>query len=149
MKYDFDQIISRKETYSTKWLKFSDDDVIPMWIADMDFICPPEITSAMSERIAQGIFGYSEIPSNLTEVFVNNVKNNSGWSIEKDWVVWIPGGVVGLNVTCKTVLAPENSLWCLLQFMLLLQKHPKIWKGDLSKHIYLILKEGLNLIWML
>ena len=106
MKYDFDQIISRKETYSTKWLKFSDDDVIPMWIADMDFICPPEITSAMSERIAQGIFGYSEIPSNLTEVFVNNVKNNSGWSIEKDWVVWIPGGVVGLNVTCKTVLAP-------------------------------------------
>ena len=106
MKYDFDQIISRKETYSSKWLKFSDDDVIPMWIADMDFICPPEITRAMSERIAQGIFGYSEIPSNLTEVFVNNVKNNSGWSVEKDWVVWIPGGVVGLNVTCKTVLAP-------------------------------------------
>ena len=88
MKYDFDQIISRKETYSTKWLKFSDDDVIPMWIADMDFICPPEITSAMSERIAQGIFGYSEIPSNLTEVFVNNVKNNSGWSIEKDCYCW-------------------------------------------------------------
>ena len=46
MKYDFDQIISRKETYSTKWLKFSNDDVIPMWIADMDYICPPEITNA-------------------------------------------------------------------------------------------------------
>ena len=106
MKYDFDQIISRKETFSTKWLKFTNDDVIPMWIADMDFICPPEITSAMSERIAQGIFGYSEIPNNLTDVFVDNVKNNTGWSIEKDWVVWIPGGVVGLNVTCKTVLAP-------------------------------------------
>ena len=90
MKYDFDQIISRKETFSTKWLKFTNDDVIPMWIADMDFICPPEITSAMSERIAQGIFGYSEIPNNLTDVFVDNVKNNTGWSIEKDWVVWIP-----------------------------------------------------------
>ena len=78
MKYDFDQIISRKETHSTKWLKFSNADVIPMWIADMDFICPPEITSAMSDRISQGIFGYSEIPSNLTGVFVDNVKNNSG-----------------------------------------------------------------------
>ena len=77
MKYDFDQIISRKETFSTKWLKFTNDDVIPMWIADMDFICPPEITSAMSERIAQGIFGYSEIPNNndcLHELF------NLNWS---------------------------------------------------------------------
>ena len=51
MKHDFDQIISRKQTHSTKWLKFSNPEVIPMWIADMDFVCPPEILRALSERV--------------------------------------------------------------------------------------------------
>ena len=58
MKYDFDQIISRKEAHSTKWLKFSNTDVIPMWIADMDFICPPEITSAMSDGMTLPFLSY-------------------------------------------------------------------------------------------
>ena len=106
MTYNFDQIIERKKTNSTKWLKFSDPEVIPMWIADMDFTCPDEITDAMHERINLGVFGYTDSYLNLTEVFIQRVKENSGWEIEKDWIVWIPGGVVGLNVACKTTLAP-------------------------------------------
>ena len=57
MKYDFDSIVERKHTHSTKWLKFSDPNIIPMWIADMDFACPKEITDPMRERVDQGIFG--------------------------------------------------------------------------------------------
>ena len=106
MKHNFDQIIPRKDTHSTKWLKFSDEDVLPMWIADMDFACPSVITNAMTQRINQGIFGYTDTPSDLTEVFVRKVYENTEWKIQDDWVVWIPGGVVGLNVSCKTVLAP-------------------------------------------
>ncbi len=106
MKHNFDQVISRKETFSTKWLKFSEEDVIPMWIADMDFVCPDEITSAIKERVDQGIFGYTEIPPSLTDIFIRRVKENTDWTVEKEWIVWIPGGVVGLNVACKTVLAP-------------------------------------------
>ena len=106
MKHNFDQIIPRKDTHSTKWLKFSDKDVLPMWIADMDFACPSVITNAMTQRIDQGIFGYTDTPSDLTEVFVRKVYENTEWKIQDDWVVWIPGGVVGLNVSCKTVLAP-------------------------------------------
>ena len=106
MKHNFDQIIPRKDTHSTKWLKFSDEDVLPMWIADMDFACPSVITNAMTQRIDQGIFGYTDTPSDLTEVFVSKVYENTEWKIQDDWVVWIPGGVVGLNVSCKTVLAP-------------------------------------------
>ena len=106
MKHNFDQIIPRKDTQSTKWLKFSDEDVLPMWIADMDFACPSVITNAMTQRIDQGIFGYTDTPSDLTEVFVRKVYENTEWKIQDDWVVWIPGGVVGLNVSCKTVLAP-------------------------------------------
>ena len=106
MKHNFDQIIPRKDTHSTKWLKFSDEDVLPMWIADMDFACPSVITNAMTQRIDQGIFGYTDTPSDLTEVFVRKVYENTEWKIQDEWVVWIPGGVVGLNVSCKTVLAP-------------------------------------------
>ena len=106
MKHNFDQVISRKETFSTKWLKFSEEDVIPMWIADMDFVCPDEITSAIKERVDQGIFGYTDIPPSLTDIFIKRVKENTDWTVEKEWIVWIPGGVVGLNVACKTVLAP-------------------------------------------
>ncbi len=106
MKHNFDQVISRKETFSTKWLKFSEEDVIPMWIADMDFVCPDEITSAIKERVDQGIFGYTDIPPSLSDIFIRRVKENTDWTVEKEWIVWIPGGVVGLNVACKTVLAP-------------------------------------------
>ena len=74
MTYSFDQIIERKKTNSTKWLKFSDPEVIPMWIADMDFTCPDEITEAMHERINQGVFGYTDSYLNLTEVFIQRVK---------------------------------------------------------------------------
>ena len=76
MKHDFDQIISRKQTHSTKWLKFSNPEVIPMWIADMDFVCPPEILRALSERVNQGIFGYTDTPSSLTDIFIERVKEN-------------------------------------------------------------------------
>jgi cystathionine beta-lyase len=108
MKYDFDQLIDRDTTHSTKWLKFSDPDVLPMWIADMDFLCPPEVTNPMIERVNQGIFGYTDTPISLTKLFIEHVHKTIGWKIEEDWIVWVPGGVVGLNISCKTVLAPGD-----------------------------------------
>ena len=108
MKYDFDQLIDRDTTHSTKWLKFSDPDVLPMWIADMDFLCPPEVTNPMIERVNQGIFGYTDTPISLTKLFIEHVHKTIGWNIEEDWIVWVPGGVVGLNISCKTVLAPGD-----------------------------------------
>ena len=59
----------------------------------MDFACPSVITNAMTQRIDQGIFGYTDTPSDLTEVFVRKVYENTEWKIQDDWVVWIPGGV--------------------------------------------------------
>ena len=66
MNYSFDQIIERRNAYSTKWLKFSDNEVIPMWIADMDFSCPEEITNAMHKHLDKGVFGYTDTPESLT-----------------------------------------------------------------------------------
>ena len=106
MEYDFDSIVERKRTHSTKWLKFSDPNIIPMWIADMDFACPKEITDPMRERVDQGIFGYTDTPDELTQILKDRIKLRSGWDIEEEWVVWVPGAVVALNLACKAVLSP-------------------------------------------
>ena len=66
MKYDFDTIVDRIESRSTKWLKFDDPNVLPMWVAVMDFNCPPEVIEAIKERANLGIFGFRERPADLT-----------------------------------------------------------------------------------
>jgi len=109
MSYNFDQIIERKKTYSTKWLKFDDPEVIPMWVADMDYSCPPEILRPLHERIEQGVFGYTDKPSNLADILKDRL-NTSGWGIDPDWVTWIPGAVVGLNVSCRAFLNPGDMV---------------------------------------
>ncbi len=62
----------------------------------------------MIERVNQGIFGYTDTPVSLTKLFIEHVHKTLGWNIEEDWIVWVPGGVVGLNISCKTVLAPGD-----------------------------------------
>ena len=57
MKYDFDSIIDRIETRSTKWLKFDDPNILPMWVADMDFQCPPEVTEAIKKWLTRDSLG--------------------------------------------------------------------------------------------
>ncbi len=110
MKYDFDTIVDRIESRSTKWLKFDDPNVLPMWVADMDFKCPPEVIEAIKERANQGIFGYTERPSDLTSLLKQRLYDRSGWDIEPDWVTWMPGVVVGLNVACRTALSPGDMV---------------------------------------
>tara|TARA_Y100001970_G_scaffold277608_1_gene382067 strand:+ start:1681 stop:2829 length:1149 start_codon:yes stop_codon:yes gene_type:complete len=110
MAYDFNKIVNDKNTIRKKWLKYKDPEVIPMWIADMDFACPEEILEPIKERIAQGIFGYADAPNELSEILKERIKERSNWEIETDWVTWLPGAVVGLNVSCRTVLKPGEMV---------------------------------------
>jgi|TARA_B110000438_G_C15819728_1_gene653782 cysteine-S-conjugate beta-lyase len=107
MKYNFDTFLDRKKFSSEKWLKFKDPEVIPMWIADMDFSAPPEILEPLRKRIDQATFGYSTVPESLTHTLVERIDKN-GWKIDPDWVTWMPGAVVGLNLSCKTFLQPGD-----------------------------------------
>lgn len=109
MAYNFDKFQDRKEFSSEKWLKFKDSDVIPMWIADMDFSSPMEILEPLKKRIEQGTFGYTLVPESLTDTLVARIKK-SGWEIEPDWITWMPGAVVGLNLACKTLLQPGDMV---------------------------------------
>jgi cystathionine beta-lyase len=99
--FDFDTLIDRRGTASVKWDKYGKRDIIPMWVADMDFACAPAIVDALHRRVDHGIFGYSNPPAGLVDATIAHLKNEYDWQIEPDWIVWLPGLVVGLNVVCR------------------------------------------------
>ncbi|MBI3527546.1 MAG: putative C-S lyase [Betaproteobacteria bacterium] len=99
--FDFDTSIDRSGTASVKWNKYGGRDIIPMWVADMDFACAPAIVEALHRRIDHGIFGYSDLPAGLADATIAHLESEYGWKVEPDWIVWLPGLVVGLNVVCR------------------------------------------------
>ncbi|MGC9325150.1 MAG: MalY/PatB family protein [Desulfomonilia bacterium] len=101
--FDFDTIISRQGTSSLKWEKYRDRDVIPLWVADMDFMSPPDVIEELKKRVDHGIFGYTVVPAELVDTVIRTIKSEYAWVIEPDWIVWLPGLVSGLNVTCRAV----------------------------------------------
>lgn len=109
-KYDkFDQIIPRRNTDSIKWNLYP-EDVIPLWIADMDFQSPPEVIHALHERVNHGIFGYGTSSAELTEIIIHHLQNEFDWTIQKDWIIWLPGLVTGLNLFCKTISSTQSQV---------------------------------------
>ncbi len=98
MTFDFDTVIDRANTDSRKWRKFAGQDIIPLWIADMDFAVAPAITAALHRRTDQAIFGYGMPLPPLTQAVVDYCATHYGWPIDPAWLVWLPGLVTGLNV---------------------------------------------------
>jgi cystathionine beta-lyase len=103
MPFDFDTPINRRGTYSEKWDRYRDTDVIPLWVADMDFASPPAVLQALRERIDHGVLGYTAVPAPLLQVFCEHVRDNYQWTIDPEWLVFIPGLVCGLNITCAAI----------------------------------------------
>ena len=90
MKKNFDTSIDRQNTWSTKWDLYKNKDIIPLWVADMDFKSPDIVQKAFKERLDHGIYGYTEIPEELNAEVVSLYKK-SLWPIKEDWIIWIPG----------------------------------------------------------
>jgi cystathionine beta-lyase len=101
LEFDFDTPVDRRGTASVKWNKYGNRDIIPMWVADMDFACAPAIVQALRRRVEHPVYGYSEPPSTLVDATVAYLETEYGWKIEPEWIVWLPGLVVGLNVVSR------------------------------------------------
>jgi cystathionine beta-lyase len=101
--FDFSIPVERRGTASMKWDKYKDKDIIPLWVADMDFCSPPAVIEALHQRIAHGVFGYTISPEGLNAIVVQMLQADYGWAIEPQWLVWLPGLVTGLNVACRAV----------------------------------------------
>jgi cystathionine beta-lyase len=103
MTYDFDELIDRTNTDSYKWDKYKDRDIIPLWVADMDFKAAPPILKVLEEVTKQGVIGYWQAPNELAEVIVKRLEERHHWKIEKEWIVYLPGLVPGLTLSCMVV----------------------------------------------
>ncbi len=103
MHYDFDRLIDREESQSLKWQKYAGRDVLPLWVADMDFAAPPAVMQALRQRVEHGIYGYTLPPPELVAVITDSLWRDFRWPIKSDWLVWLPGLVTGINVACRAV----------------------------------------------
>ena len=108
--YDFDEIIDRRGTSSEKWEKYRGRDIIPLWVADMDFRSPPAIIEALQERVSHGVFGYTSPPEGLGEAVVAALQGEFGWRVQQEWITWLPGLVTGLNIACRAVGEPGDEV---------------------------------------
>ncbi|WP_374680715.1 MalY/PatB family protein [Accumulibacter sp.] len=101
--FRFDRVIDRRHGDSLKWNRYADRDVLPLWVADMDFAAPPAIISALEKRVAHGCFGYAEATPSLLAAVLGHLQRAYDWQIEADWLIWLPGLVSGLNIACRAV----------------------------------------------
>ncbi len=102
-RYDFDTLVERHGTASLKWEKYGSRDIIPMWVADMDFRSPPEVIEAIKKRTSHGVFGYTLPPKKLNRLIVSVLEKDYDWTVDPKWLVWLPGLVTGINVACRAV----------------------------------------------
>ena len=110
MTYDFDRLIDRRGTHSDKWQKYG-PDVLPLWIADMDFQSPEPVIRALRERVEHGVFGYLAFEQpEFHELFADRLLKRYNWRVSPDAVVLIPGVIPGFNVAGRVLAAPGDGL---------------------------------------
>ena len=105
-KYNFDKVVDRVGTGSVKWQmpldEYNDEEIIPLWVADMDFEVPREVRENISKRIEHEIFGYTMIPDSYYKAAIDWFEKKHDWKLEKDWMVFTPGVVPGINSLVRT-----------------------------------------------
>jgi cystathionine beta-lyase len=116
MRYNFDLLPDRRITESLKWDAFG-EDVLPMWLADMDFISPEPVIRALRDRVEHGVFGYPTSSSSdqrgidrLRQIIVDRMAQLYHWDINPEDLVFIPGGVTGFNLACHSQATPGGGV---------------------------------------
>lgn len=109
MAFDFDQLIDRRHSDSCKWNDYG-DDVLPMWVADMDFVSPEPVLRALHERVEHGVFGYGIDLPELQTVTVDRLASLYGWHVLPQDLVFVPGVVTGFNLACRAVASPGDGM---------------------------------------
>ncbi len=110
MIYDFDRRISRRGTDSYKWDSATRGDVLPMWVADMDFQTAPVIVEALRRRVEHGIFGYTRVPDGYYRAVSGWFARRHGWPIDREWVIYTSGVVPALSAILKALTAPGDRV---------------------------------------
>lgn len=110
MKYNFDEIIPRRGTNSYKWDSAGDADVLPMWVADMDFRTAPPVVEALRKRVEHGIFGYVRVLDAYYSAVTNWFARRHAWQIEKEWIIYTTGVVPALSAVIKALTVSGDKV---------------------------------------
>lgn len=108
--YDFDKLTLRRNTNSVKWDEATDAQVIPLWVADMDFEAAPCITKALQQRVAHGIFGYTLVPDSYYVSIINWFKRRHQWNIKRQWIIYTTGVVPAISAIVKAMTKPGDKV---------------------------------------
>ncbi len=110
MNCDFDQLIDRRGTDSYKWDSAAREDVLPLWVADMDFRTAPAIIEALCRRVEHGIFGYTRVPDSYYEAVAGWFARRHGWRIDREWITYTSGVVPALSAIVKALTVPGDKV---------------------------------------
>ena len=110
MKYNFDELISRRGTNSYKWDSAADAGVLPLWVADMDFRTAPAITEALARRVAHGIFGYTRVPEAYYNAVTGWFARRHDWHFKKEWMIYTSGVVPAISAIIKALARPGDKV---------------------------------------
>jgi len=106
----FETRLDRTQSSSLKWEKYGDEDILPMWVADMDFAVAEPILQALRDRMNHPVFGYTVVPDSLRESIASHLKREYDWHIDTDWLVFLPGVVAGMAVSCRAFCADDDQI---------------------------------------
>jgi cystathionine beta-lyase len=109
MIYDFDRSIDRQSSDSIKW-HYYDQEALPLWVADMDFVSPEPVVQALQERVKHGVFGYGQEPPGLRPLLVERLQELYGWQIAPESLLFLPGVISGFNLASRAVTRPGDGL---------------------------------------
>ena len=114
MKYDFDRIIDRSGTNALKYSvlkeRYGRDDLIPLWVADLDFETPPFITDALRRRLDHSLFGYTSVPQELWQTIAMWILDHHGWKVDEKWITYIPGVMKGVGAAVNVFVKPDEKV---------------------------------------
>ena len=109
-KFDFDKLTARRGSNCYKWDEAANDEVIPLWVADMDFEVAPAIKEALRKRVEHGVFGYTMVPDSYYDAIINWFDNRHGWHINRDWILYTTAVVPALSCALKALTLPGEKV---------------------------------------
>lgn len=110
MKYNFDKTVIRRGSNSYKWDTSKDEEILPLWVADMDFQTAPEIINALHKRVEHGVFGYTKVPPAYFDATTSWFQRRHNFTIDKKWILFTSGVVPALSAVIKALSEPSDKV---------------------------------------
>ena len=114
MNFNFDAIIDRRQTNNIKWNLTAkhpgEPELLPLWVADMDFQSPPEVSAALRRHVEHGMFGYPIVPDSCYNAMIAWLKHRHGWEIDKEWIIFTPGVIPAFYWTIQAFTQPGDAV---------------------------------------